>query len=62
MNKYSHPSLIDSLSFYIDLPDYIVNLKIREIEVDTSMGCGCWIGANIVLELDGNNFELKKCN
>ena len=46
----SHPKLDDSLSFYIDRADDIINLEIVEVEAKRTMGCNCWYGADIVLK------------
>ena len=46
----SHPKLDDSLSFYIDRADDIINLEIVEVEAKRTMGRNCWYGADIVLK------------
>ena len=46
----SHPKLDDSLSFYIDRDDDIINLELVEIDSKRTPGCNCWYGANIILK------------
>ena len=60
INRNAHQAISDSLRFYIDLPDDLVGLKLREIEVDQALGCGCWLGAVIMLSLDDTEYELCK--
>jgi hypothetical protein len=50
----SHPSLDDSLIFICDddKHDDSFYLDIASVEPDTSMGCGCWIGAKINLSIN----------
>lgn len=60
LNPNAHPSISDTLKFYIDLPDDIVRLKLDCVDVDQAMGCGCWCGANIYLTLDDEQYELRR--
>lgn len=46
----SHPSLDDSLEFYIERDGQIINLEILEIDPKRAMGCNCWYGASIELK------------
>jgi hypothetical protein len=46
----SHPSLDDSLSFYLERDNEIINLEIVEIDSKRIMGCNCWYGASIELK------------
>jgi hypothetical protein len=46
----SHPSLDDSLSFYLERDDEVINLEIVEIDSKRTMGCNCWYGASIELK------------
>jgi len=46
----SHPKLDDSLSFYIERDDEVIELEIVEIDSKRAMGCNCWYGASIELK------------
>jgi len=46
----SHPKLDDSVSFYIERDDEVIELEIVEIDPKRAMGCNCWYGASIELK------------
>jgi hypothetical protein len=46
----SHPKLDDSLSFYLERDDEVINLEIVEVDSKRTMGCNCWYGASIELK------------
>ena len=46
----SHPALDDSLSFYLERDNEIINLEIVEIDSKRTVGCNCWYGASIELK------------
>jgi len=46
----SHPALDDSLSFYIERGDELIQLEIVEIDSLRTIGCNCWYGASIELK------------
>ena len=46
----SHPALDDSLSFYIERDDELIQLEIVEIDSLRTIGCNCCYGASIELK------------
>lgn len=57
INHYAHPSISDSLSFYIETEENILNLDLESIEWDQSMGCRCTLGASIKLKPNSKKLQ-----
>jgi hypothetical protein len=49
----SHPKLEGRLNFVVERPEgEDLYFELSRVDVDTTIGCGCWIGADIILKED----------